>query len=295
MSFPLRSSQPTAGSDVPGMGEYFTMGELLGLLARRKLALLLSAVGGAVLGLLLAWMQPSPWTAAALVQIGEVGFAASKVENPTALGVAIESASKAAERIRNQAFVRALLQQLNLPESGTEARLIRETLTVTIPRNTDLLEVRVAGSTPEAARKHAGTVVDLLASSHAQLAAPTLARVRGQLEHANAQLDRVLKQREQLARPFLPEGKDVRPSERILAGAMLTQLTVSTEQLAWELRQQQLALEEQLSPKRTFPTALLGDVRVPERPARRLYPIAGAALGLLAALCWVLARSARRA
>lgn len=301
MNLPSRSSQPATGSDTSGLGEYFTIGELLGFVARRKLLMIASIIGGAILGLLVAWIQPTAWTATALVQVGQVGLAAPATGNPEAFGIAIEPATRAAERIRNRAFVRRLLQRLNLldveGERDPEARLVRDSLGVIIPKNTDLLEIRVSGSTPDAARKHASAVLSMLATAHAQLAEPTLARLRGQLKHTSAQLERALNQRQALARSTASESRGIRPSDRFAASVLLSQLAVTNDEEIRKLRGEQLALEEQLSPNRTFPTALLTDIDVsdhPTQPKRLLYLLGGAGLGLLAALCWVLARSPKR-
>lgn len=299
MSLPLSSTQPAPVARSSGLGEYFTTSELLGLVAGRKLAMLLLVVSGAVLGVLVSLMQPSVWTARVLVQVGQVGVAAPANGTPGPQWISIEGATRAAERVRSGSFARQLLQRLNLAEGEgqPEARLVRESLEVAIPKNTDLLEIRVSGSTPEAARNHAGAVVALLAQAHAHLAEPTLSRMRAQLEHATAQLQRALEQRQTLARS-VAEGRDVRPSDRFVASVLLSQLVSANEQEIWELRQQQLALQEQLSPQRTFATGTLTDIEVPNRPTRPnrpLYALGGAGLGLLAALCWALARGPRRA
>lgn len=297
----MRSNAPAENGATPGIGEYFTFGELMVELARRKWSIVALALAGLLLGIAFAWAQPRHWTASAVIQLGQIGLSSHIPGNPEAFAVTIEPVTRTAERIRSRAFVRELLLRLDLPSADStdhpEARLIRNSLDAAIPRNTNLLDISIAGSSPDLAVKAARMVLEMLASEHAKLAEPTLARMRSDLRDSKAQLEEALLQRAKLAVMMADDARTLPASERFAESVLLSQLIASTDIEVRELRQQVLSLEEQLSPKRTFGTAFLTDVDVPDRPSyprRSLFALAGAGLGLLAAIAWILLRASTK-
>lgn len=297
----MRSNSSAENDETPGIGEYFTFGELMAELARRKWSIVALTIGGLLLGIVFALTQSPRWTASAVIQLGQIGLSSHIPGNPEAFAVTIEPVTRTAERIRSRAFVRELLHRLGLPTAddtdNSEAQLIRNSLSSIIPRNTNLLEISVSGSSPQRAATAARMALQMLAAEHARLAEPTLARMRRDLDDSRAQLEETLVRRKELATMMKDEARKLPPSERFAESVLLSKLIATADVEIRELRKEILLLEEQLSPKRTFETAFLTDVDVPDRstyPRKSLFALAGAGFGLLAAIAWILTRASTK-
>ncbi len=267
--------------------------ELIAVVWRRKLSIGVATLAGALLGLAAASLLPPSWRATALVQIGQVGQTTPAAMNPAAQEL-VESPARAAERVNDPVFVRQLLSRLGLEpdEAGQgEAAIIVGSLKASTPKGADLLELRVSGSSADQAKATAVAAVALLADAHDRIAEPTVMRLRGQLKAAVDELDAAVRERAKLAEVF--GGREVvGAGNRFAESVLLGDLLAKKDGEIREMRDRRLQLEEQLSPSRTFRTALLSDVYVPRRqtfPKRSLFVAAGAVFGLLAGLLRALA------
>ncbi len=257
---------------------------------RRILVLLLIVIAGALLGSLASRRVQRQWDAVAVVKIG----AAGQAREP------IEPAVRAAERLRDRAFLAELLATLGLPrdESVKDARaaVIRRTLQVNTTRAADLLELRIAGLTPDDARTSAQAVVDRLADAHRRLADLLNQQPRAELSLTEALLSQAIAERDQLVETASRKGRpaaDDRFSENVLLSAIIT----SREDTVRTLRERKLRLQELLTQYDRFPTGVLSEIYVgtlPSRPWVLTYVLIGAGLGLFMALALALWASRTR-
>lgn len=275
-----------------GIEAGFGLMDLFGLLWRARVWIVVVAAVGALAAAGLSAVLPKRWTATALVQIGQIGRIQSAQQGADVPEL-VENPSRAVERARNPPFVEEVLRALGLTaDDGMRdptASLIRSSLRVNLRRGSDLIEIQVDGSSRGDARKHAEAFVSRLAAAHAQIAEPGIQRLRGQLKLVETELSEAAEVRKQLRDAAAALGgraaSGQKFSERVLLGSLMSE----QEARIALLRESKLKFEEQLSPRRTFPTALLTAVHVPARHASpRLMPLAlvgavlGGGLGLLA-------------
>jgi hypothetical protein len=217
------------------------------------------SLGGGIT--LLALLSPV-WESAGTILVGEVGRLTEGVV--VAEKYHIEPPGRAAERLKLRAFMDAVLTTLQIPtdEDNGRARLYRETLKVKLLPGTDLIEFKVRGYSREDAERLAKATIDRLQIIHTKLAEPTITHLRLQLEYVQSQIQKITAEQAELQKTAgLKEqaGPGSRFAENVLLAEVL--LTKGKELRDFEARK--LALEEQLSPQRTYPTALLGDIFVP--------------------------------
>lgn len=286
---PVNEKRPTGG-----IGLF----ELASLVWRSKLLLVAAMLTGGLLGLAATMVIDPIWRATALLQIGQVGQTTPSAMNPMAQEL-VESPTRAIERVHDPVFTGALLTALGLPiddaDNYREAVLIRGSLRVTTPKGSDLLELKVEGSSRDSVRKTAETAVALLAKAHERIAEPTLLRIRSQLKAVSFEIGVAIEEREKL-HEIASRRDAVGIGNRFAESVLLGDLLSRKDRELRELRDRRLQLEEQLSASRTFPTALLSDIHVPVRPAspkRSLFAAGGAMAALFATLLWILARRPR--
>jgi hypothetical protein len=268
------------------------------------LVLGLSAVGLA-LGLGAASFVPKRWDAVALVQIGQVGQLtpisneSGTSNKPPSLTFPIESSAQAAERIRDRAFLMEILEFRKLrnesdPERDPEARLIRNSLRVSIPRGTELLEIHIAGYSPEVARSNAAAVLSVLGRAHLRIMEPSIVRLRSQHQAVESKLVESVKEKARLETVF----SALRGASKQISESVLTSFLISLKQREiHELTERKLHIEEQLSPARTFPSAVLTEIFVPAAPSfpsRLIFGVVGGGVGLITAFMWILLARVRR-
>lgn len=278
------------------------------ILAKRWLVLSLVALGLA-LGVASAWLLPKRWDAVVLVQIGQVGRLTpisnepNNSNQPRYLTFPIEPSASAAERIRDRAFLKEVLEFQKLPtgdglDSTAESRVIRDSLRVSVPRGTDLLEIQVSGYSPEVARSNAAAVLAVLGRAHLRLIEPSMVTLKSQLQHVQSELAASIKERARLEELFsalnVAGKKNDRVSESVLTGFLISLKQREIQALS----DRKLQIEEQLSPGRTFQTAGMSDIYVPARPSfpsRLIFGLAGGGIALIGAFAWILLRRSRRA
>jgi hypothetical protein len=278
------------------------------LLAKWWLVLSLLALGLA-LGVATALVLPKRWDAVALVQIGQVGQLTpisnepGNSNQPPSLTFPIESSARAAERVRDRAFLKELLEFQKLPtgddwDRSPEARLIRDSLRVSVPRATELLEIHVSGYSPEVARSNAAAVLSVLGRAHLRIMEPSLVRLKSQHQTVQSELAESIKERARLEELFSALRGASKQRDRV-SESVLTGFLISLKQREIQtLTERKLHIEEQLSPGRTFQTASLTAIFVPARPSfpsRLIFGLAGGGIALIGAFAWILLRRSRRA
>lgn len=227
-----------------------------GLLIAAATTLATVAAGG-----LAALLSPT-WEATGVVQIG-----ATAGPNIGQGPVVVESPIRAIERMRIRAFQDASLARMGIAANDDDpaGRLYRSSLKLRQLQGTDFVEIRVRAFSPESSAKSIETTVGHLAEVHAQLAAPSVERLRKHLEDTNSNLQRIRSGREQLLASAPLKG-ELRPGERFAESVFNVGLLAKTDEEIRINEMQRAALLEQLSPTRTYPTTLVEKIHVSEKP-----------------------------
>ena len=236
------------------------------------LCVLLAAVGVS--------MAKPKWEATAVIQIGQVGQ--SGVGQGSQL---IEPPIRAIERIKMKTFEDDVLTALKIPvEAGDPiAALFRSTLSPKALGTTDLIQVKVRASSRDQAQTWANAVVDRLRDVHEKLTQPTVDRLRKQQADLKMQMQLIEEERSNLLQTVSKTSErsgDGRFSTNLLLSNLLLQR--NAELRDFEMRR--LAIDEQLTSIRAFPTSLVDRIYVPENPAspkKLLVVMLAAVLGLI--------------
>lgn len=227
-------------------------------------------LGGIGAGVFLVLSTPQ-YEAIALVQVGQIS------------GQPVEPPVQAVERIKSSGFQLKVAEALG--DMAWQDRLRsgagKATLSVQVMKNNpDLMEFKALGDSVPNALKVAEVTLFELAKRHAELAAPTLARIKGDLAIAQEKLVKADAELGMLLKSM--SSVSVRDDRSVLFSLMAS----LHEQKNWEifsLRQQILQLNASLSEPSTQPARAIEPVFVPEMPVS---PKRGLvlALGLLGGL-----------
>lgn len=206
-------------------------------------------------------IRPS-WEAIGVVQIGATG-GPSPGQGP----VVVESPIRAIERMRIRAFQDATLARIGAATTNDDPRgkLYRDSLKLRQLQGTDFVEIKVRGYSPEESARSIEITVEHLANVHAQLAAPSVERLHRQLNETDANLQRIQQGRERLLASDSLKGA-INPGERFAETVYIVNLIAKTDEEIRAIEVQRAALMEQLSPTRTYPTALVEKIHVSEKP-----------------------------
>lgn len=210
-------------------------------------------LGGIGAGAFLVLATPQ-YEAVALVQVGQIS------------GEPVEPEVQAAERIKSSSFQLKVAEALG--DAAWQDRLLRGagkvTLSVQVSKKTPtLIELKVLGDSAPSALKIAEATLLELTRRHAELAAPTLVRIKGDLAIVQEKLVKAEAEQEMLLKSM--SSASVRDDRSVLFSLMAS----LHEQKNWEifsLRQQILQLNASLSEPSTQPVRAIEPVFVPERP-----------------------------
>ena len=252
--------------------------EIWQVLVRYKwLVLGMPAIAVAV-ALVVSFLLKPVWEATAVVQVGQVGQVGQA-------GQLIEPVARVVERLKVRSFGDAVLAGLGVPrdEKNPLAHLFRHSLQVKPLPAADLIEVRVRGYSRQEASQWADAIFEKLHKIHAELAAPTIQRLKQQMAEVTQQITQTQTARDALfdvtTRLKRHGGPDAFMEQIVLANTL-----VMRDAELRALEQTKRVVEEQLSPVRTYPTSLMGEVYVandPVAPKKGLIVALAGVLGLV--------------
>ena len=208
-------------------------------------------------------MAKPKWEATAVIQIGQVGQ--SGVGQGSQL---IEPSVRAIERMKLKSFEDDVLATLkiSLKPGDPIAELFRNSLSLKVLGTTELIQVRVRGYSPDQAANWARAVVDQISAVHQRLTKSIVERLDKQLTELNKQMRTIEEERGSLSKIVSMSSArngDSKFSENLLLSDLL--IKKNAELRDFETRR--LAVSEQLTSIRAYPTALVDRVYVPEQPA----------------------------
>lgn len=262
-------------------------------IAKSAKLLVATTVIGAAAGFGVYFLQSPQWTAKMTVQIGQVTSPGIGGTNTSKL---IESQLTAADRMNLPSFRLGVLKEMGLPDPDTShaaSALVFDSLRATPAKSLDLINVQASGYSREDAARALDASFKRLSAGHNKDYAPAVDRMKADLADASTRLA-TAEQDYQRTFGALKDTGNRATGHDLFATNILA--VISARMLA--LGQQKLQYEESLADIRTYPTRVLGEVYVPERPSspgKVLLAAAGAAIGLIAGLLAALARNARRA
>lgn len=263
--------------------------------ARSAKLLLLTSLIGALSAFALAYFQHPQWTAKMTVQIGQVTAPASSGLTASKL---IEAQLTAADRYNLPSFRLSVLKEMKLPapDADSEASaLIFDSLRAAPAKSPDLLNVQVTALSPEQALSALSASFKVLASEHEKVFVPTVSRMKADLADSTAKLVVAEQEYTRTYNALKSGGATAQAGSHDLFATNILAV-ISAQVLA--LNQRKVQFEEGLETLRTYPTRVLGELYVPQRPSspgKLLYVVAGAAIGLMAGLMLALLRNSRRA
>lgn len=270
----------------------FTGDSFKGILAilRQRLGIIIGfTVACAGIAAFAVFSSKLQWEAAGLIQIGRVGRQDAIASG--AAGPLIEIPGQVVARASQRSFVDQLLRSVGASTDADDpvARLVRRSYRARIVPSSEVIEISVRGFSPEDAVAIVNAAAENLARVHAGLANSSIEGLRAVLTAKRSAKGQLL--------------RDLRAVEEALQNPRLAGASAPFSQylLLWvskisqsDLRNLTLeifAIEEQLGPLRTYPTALLGAPEVSDDPVSPkrvpiilLATLAGFFIGILVAL-----------
>lgn len=278
------------------MDDEISLSEIWAVIRRYKYWVLGVPVVAMVAATVLVFFVLKPeWEATALIQIGQVAEIGQVGQTSTLT----EPIDRVVARISQPSFLRAVLESINMPNIRTSpaASLYRHTFKVQKPPNApDLIQIVVRGYSPQQANQFSAATVAYLRHIHDMLAAPTVQRLRLQLTNVETQIAQIKRERASLVKHFQskPNGSS---TERLLGEAILANTVTRQDSALRDLEDAKLTYEEKLSPERTYPTSLVGDIDVSQQPVfpkKSLTILLSAILGLMGGLFMAFALNLRQ-
>lgn len=244
---------------------------------------------GVVAYILAAQVLTPKWEVSAILQVGQVGQIGQVVQSGPKL---VEPASNVVARIMHPSFSRAVLNESNLKPGDLPLAksVFQNSLKVTKIKDTDLIEIKLKACSAEMARTLGINVIGYLQKAHDELMVPGVARIKGQIQNTNEEIQKLNVELNFLKQQLLAK-HDWNSYNATLAATVLQD---KSNQLR-ELTQRKLLLNEQLSPSVTFTTKVVGDISVSEEPVSPNKPLIAGFAALIGLLCGIFIAFARNA
>lgn len=227
------------------------------------------------------------WEATAVIQIGQIGLPAAG-QAP----LLVEPSVRVIERMRLKSFEDDVLTALKIPidPGDTIAQLFRSSLSLKILGTTDLIQVRIRGYSPDQGAIWARAIADRIKVVHEEITQPIVERLKKQLVELSKQMQAIEQERGSLLKIIstsTARSGDGKFSENLLLSNLL--IAKNAELRDFEMRR--LAVNDQLTWIRAYPTSIVDRVYVPEKPASPkklltvlLAAIVGLVLGVIVGL-----------
>lgn len=254
---------------------------------RSKIWLLVLPVLFGVGSYLATYTLQERWSASGVVQAGTVGNVTGGPRQH------IESLPRSIERLRLRPFQDLMLRELGLPtdELNPVASLFRRTLSPRQIPGTDLIEISIQAHSKAQARQWLALVVGRLQRIHTEISEPHVRQLNARFKSLKSDIQRAVEERRRIMDLIVARQSPPLPADglspTLAVVAMLHGMEINTLERTLAL------IEEQLGPLYTRPTTLMFEIQTvdaavfPNRPRAALL---GALLGLIAALCIILAR-----
>lgn len=229
----------------------------------KKLLLVLPLVGAAFAALLVFFVLPPRWEASALLEIGHVG------QSGQASPIPIEPIPNVVERMKLPSFARTAINYAGI-ESG-ELKAMQDfygSLKVVQAKHAELVEIKLKGPSPEMAKKLIQGAITSVQKVHGEMMSVSLDRSQKQLQLLVSEIQKSEAEMDFLKQKLL-SSHNWNTFDATLASSIL-QNKISEHRALIEAK---LALEEQLSPLRSYTTKVMDEIYVSELPVSPNKPL----------------------
>ena len=239
--------------------ELIDLAAILGSFKRHWLILLGCIIIALIAAIALKFAIPPQWQASATIQIGQLPV------NPTTL---IEPTAQAAERFKQRQLQDQALTAVGLPlteDSDERTRLFRKTLKATPGKNTDFVDISVAGLSQADAKKNLNSAVQALISIHNTHLAPMVKNLNDRLEANTREMLQATTEKARME-------ASLKNAASTSAGARFEPSVVAINTLAKQndlirgLTSEQAGLVDLRTKTDNFPTMLVNAIYVPVKP-----------------------------
>jgi len=257
--------------------------DLVTFIKNNWLGILGGALTGAALGFAIAFALPSQWEANALVRIGQLGN----------IGAAVEPPLQLVDRIKSQSFQDDVLTMLGLNNSDYDdkAKAFRESLKVKLEKS-ELISLALRGTSASAVKLQMGAIISELKAVHSKMSAPTIHHLQQELVAIDQELKRASVESDRLKKSL--NSLTALDAKSFPQAALVGNILIVREAELRAFRERKRALEEQLSPERTFSSDVLGRIEIssePVFPKKSLFAMAGLFIGLLLGVLFAMLKS----
>jgi capsular polysaccharide biosynthesis protein len=261
--------------------------DVIMFIRRNFYVLLSSALLGACLGFVLTFVLPAEWEASGLIRIGQLGRAGSA-------GASIEPALQVADRLKSKSFQNEVLKELKISteDDNDQAENFRDQFKVKLEKS-DLINLSIRAGSRDEARRNLKVVAEELKFIHLKISAPTVDRWRDELNTINNELNKADVEAKRLNKSLAAQLNSLNALS-FSQTSLLSSILITREAELRTFRDTKNELEEQLSPERTFPTGILGNIEVSRKPVfpkKSIFVSAGFFLGLLLAFAYVVVKN----
>lgn len=240
------------------------------------------ALLGMAIGISIGLSKAQQWSASVLIQVGQVG-------SPS--GVLVEPVN-VVQRMKFPSFVQNILRERGLPTdvlSDKRSALIKDSLSASLPKGGgSLIQLVVNGYSTEEATQNLNAAFHLLEKEHLSILLPSMTRLNANLDQVTLTIKALEDERSAILRPIDDVKKSSTIEKKFSESILLTSMLKANEAERRALLDKKTALEEQLSPMRTFATKKLTNIYV-EKISRHvgLIGISSIFIGLALAMAWV--------
>ncbi len=257
--------------------------DLVGFVQKNFIILLGGLLLGLFVSLVTTFLLPSEWEATALVRVGQFKNGDNLIN--------IEPNLQVVDRIKSASFQQDVLKNLglNLIENNTNDDRLQN-LKVKLEKS-DLINISWRGLTKVEAKNNLSVVVNELVKIHKKKFESVINRWNQELISTGLAMQHLAAESNQLNKTLERLGT----SEKTFSeNALISNTLLVREKEMQYYRERKYVLEEQLSPERTFPTEILGNIIVskePVSPKKTLFAFAGAILGLIIAFIFIMIKA----
>jgi len=197
------------------------------------------------------------------IQIGQISSASQG--GPVAK--LLENQLTAAERFNVPSFRLSVLTQLGLPAPNRDNKQsdeIFDTLRSVPAKSGDLINVQVSAYSRDDAIKALKSSFQSFESEHRKVYVPTVARMEADLKWTTDKLDEAVLEYQRAAESLHASAKGNGKTES--RDVLLNSTAATLNQQIVDLNRKKAELEDTLTPLRTYPSRVFGELYAPERP-----------------------------